>query len=246
MPDQVGTFAEAARVREEQLRQRLATTVELDRSVEGMLRGAHQHNLQSRARLDALESEIRAAAASWPARNTPAGARQFQVYLAGKTREIHKIVADAAADSQQRAAQVQALTGRYPAGGGTQDGQKNSPPPTPSPTREPPAYDPADVADLLKKIDDWKQENNSVANKVRAFNKKWPDGIAFDMEDPAQAARYQEWKREHDAVQSARNQVVSGYGEIVVEAGRFGGQVDDGTGDIVWPDGSRTSLRPRE
>ncbi|BBY33749.1 DUF4226 domain-containing protein [Mycolicibacter minnesotensis] len=125
MPDQVGAFAEAARAREEQLRQRLATSVQLDLSFEGVLRGARQHNLQSRARLDALEADIRAAAAAWPARNTPAGARQFQAYLAGKTREIHKIVADAAADSQQRAAQVQALTGRYPAGGATRDGQKN-------------------------------------------------------------------------------------------------------------------------
>ncbi len=246
MPDQLGAFAEAARAREEQLVQRLATSVELDRSFEGILRGAHQYNLQSRARLDALEAEIHQSAASWPGLDTPAGARQFQVYLAGKTREIHQIVADAAADSQQRAAQVQALTGRYPAGGAKRGGQKTSPPPTPSPTREPPAYDPADAADLLKKIDDWKQENKSVANKVRAFNKKWPDGIAFDMEDPAQAARYQEWKREHDAVQLARNKVVQEYGEIVVEAGKFGGQVDDSTGDIVWPDGSKTSMRPQE
>lgn len=123
---------------------------------------------------------------------------------------------------------------------------EDQPAPTPSPTRESPAYDPADAADLFKKIDDWKQENKSVTNKVKAFNKKWPDGITFDMEDAAQAARYQEWKREHDAVQLARTKVVQEYGEIVVEAGKFGGQVDDSTGDIVWPDGSRTSMRPPE
>lgn len=122
MPDQLGTFAEAARAREAQLAQRLATSAELDRSFEGILRGAHQYNLQSRARLDALEAEIRQAAATWPGMDTPAGARQFQAYLVGKTREIHKIVADASADSQQRAAQVQALTGRYPAGGAKQKG----------------------------------------------------------------------------------------------------------------------------
>lgn len=114
MPEALGVFADAARAREGQLVQRLATSVELDRSCGEILRGAHQHNAQSRQRLDAFEAEIRQAAAAWPALNTPAGARQFQAYLTGKTRETHQIVADAAADSQQRAAQVQALTGRYP------------------------------------------------------------------------------------------------------------------------------------
>ncbi|BBX24577.1 hypothetical protein MTER_39880 [Mycolicibacter terrae] len=117
MPEVMGAFADAARVREGQLVQRLATSVELDRAFEEILRGAHQFNLQSRQRLDALEAVIRQAASAWPGLDTPVGARQFQAYLAGKTREIHKIVADAAADSQRRAAQVQALTGRYPLGG---------------------------------------------------------------------------------------------------------------------------------
>jgi hypothetical protein len=118
MPEVSGAFADAARAREAELSRRLATSVELDRSFEGMLHGAHQINLQARQRLDVLEVEIRQAAAGWPALETPAGARGFQAYLAGKTREIHKIVADAAADSQQRAAQVQALAGRYSAGSG--------------------------------------------------------------------------------------------------------------------------------
>lgn len=114
MPEVLGAFADAARAREGQLVQRLATSVELDRSFEAILRDAHQYNLRSRQRLDALEAEIRQAASAWPGLDTPAGARQFQAYLVGKTREIHKIVADGAADSQRRAAQVQALTGRYP------------------------------------------------------------------------------------------------------------------------------------
>lgn len=117
MPEVMGAFADAARAREGQLVQRLATSVELDGSFEEILRRAHQFNLQSRQRLDALEAEIRQAAAVWPALDTPAGARQFQAYLSGKTRAIHKIITDAATDSQQRAALVQALTGRYPAGG---------------------------------------------------------------------------------------------------------------------------------
>lgn len=113
MADTRGAFADAARAREAVLAQRLATSVELDRSFEAIVRGAHQYNLQARVRLDALEAEIRQAAATWPAVDTPTGARQFQTCLVGKTREIHTIVSDAAADSAQRAAQVQAFTGRY-------------------------------------------------------------------------------------------------------------------------------------
>lgn len=127
MPDVLGTFADAARARGAQLVQRLATSVELDRSFEGILRGARQFNLQSRGQLDALEAEIRQAAAMWSRLDTPAGARQFQAYLTGKTREIHKIVSDAYADSQQRTAQAQALTVRYHVGGAKQGGGPGDP-----------------------------------------------------------------------------------------------------------------------
>lgn len=48
--------------------------------------------------------------------DTPAGNREFQQYLATKTREIHRIVADAADDSRRRANAVSALADRYPAG----------------------------------------------------------------------------------------------------------------------------------
>ncbi|MGV0624703.1 DUF4226 domain-containing protein [Mycolicibacter minnesotensis] len=117
MAGQEGVFADAARAREAQLVRRLATSVELDRSFEKILRGAHLYNLQSRQRLDAIDAEIRQAAAAWRGLDTPAGARQFQAFLAVKARQIHQIVAAAATDSQQRAGQVQALTGRYPLGG---------------------------------------------------------------------------------------------------------------------------------
>ena len=53
MPEELGAFADAARARDGLLAQRLATSVKLDRSFEGILRGAHQINAQSRQRLDA-------------------------------------------------------------------------------------------------------------------------------------------------------------------------------------------------
>ncbi|MEO6794979.1 MAG: DUF4226 domain-containing protein [Mycobacterium sp.] len=127
MPHEMGVFADVARARELQLAQRLAASVKVDQDFQAVLLGAVQCNLQSRQRLDALESEIRQTAATWPALDTPAGARQFQAYLTGKTREIHKVVADAAADSSQRAAQVQTLTGRYSLGGAKQGGGPGDP-----------------------------------------------------------------------------------------------------------------------
>ncbi|MEB3069811.1 DUF4226 domain-containing protein [[Mycobacterium] vasticus] len=113
MPDELGAFADAARAREAVLVQRLTESVTADREFEGVLRGAHRYNLFARRRLDAIEADIRQAAARWPALETPAGSRQFQQFLAVKTREVHQVVADAAADSRARAATVQALTGRY-------------------------------------------------------------------------------------------------------------------------------------
>lgn len=117
MTDNLGAFADAARVREEELVNRLAVSVAADNEFQAILREAVRRNSASRQRLDALDSEIRQAASTWPGLDTPAGSRQFQQFLTGKTREIHTIVADAAADSGRRAALVQTLTNRYEFGG---------------------------------------------------------------------------------------------------------------------------------
>ena len=157
MPDQLGVFADAARAREEQLVQRLATAVELDRSFEGILRGAHQYSRQARARLDALEAEIRQAAATWPGMDTAAGNRQLQAYLAGKSRDIHKIVADAHTDSQQRAAQVQVLAGRYRSGGEKQKGG------------------PGDQSPANESLDDLYQDLAELSVKIASHNASPPN-----------------------------------------------------------------------
>lgn len=112
----MGAFAEAARARETQLSARLAASAAADRELEAVLHGAVQFNRNSRQRLDAIEAEIKQAASTWPGLDTPAGARQFQSFLIDKTRDIEKVVADGVTDSRDRAARVQALTGRYPIG----------------------------------------------------------------------------------------------------------------------------------
>lgn len=113
MPDELGAFADATRAREVLLVQRLTESVAADHAFEAVLRGAYQHTMFCRQRLDAIEAEIRQTAARWPALDTPAGSRRLQQYLAAKAREIHQVVADAATDSRAGAATVQALTGRY-------------------------------------------------------------------------------------------------------------------------------------
>lgn len=126
MADERGAYADAARAREQQLVARLASSITLDQSFEAIVRGAHQHNTQARHHLDVIEAEIRQRAATWPGLDTPTGARQFQAYLAGKTREIHRVVSDAAADSKQRTAKVHELTSRYTLDGDVPQAPPNS------------------------------------------------------------------------------------------------------------------------
>jgi len=114
MPDERGEFADAARKREAHLAQRLVASAAADAEFEAVLRGAVQHNRESRRQLDAIESEVKEAAGRWPGLDTPAGARQFQQFLIGKTREIYEVVADGLADSRARADTVRMLGGRYP------------------------------------------------------------------------------------------------------------------------------------
>jgi len=116
MPDGMEAFAGAAGARETALAGRLAASAAADRELEALLRAAAESNLNSRERLEGIEAEIKQAAATWPGLDTPAGARQFQAFLTAKTRDIEKVVSDGLADSRQRAARIQALTGRYPTG----------------------------------------------------------------------------------------------------------------------------------
>ncbi|MEB3034795.1 DUF4226 domain-containing protein [[Mycobacterium] nativiensis] len=110
-------FADAARTRELQLANRLAASVAADEEFQTILRDAVENNRSSRQRLDAIEAEIRQAATTWPALDTPAGSRQFQQFLTAKTREIYRVVDDATKDSAHRSRLVETLTNHYKLGG---------------------------------------------------------------------------------------------------------------------------------
>lgn len=118
MSDVRGAFADAARAREHDLVQRLATAVEVDRAFAETLQAACRKAVWGRRRLDAIAGEIDDAVARQGLLrlDTPAGARQFQAFLAAKTRDIHQVVDEVAADSVHRAGMLQFL--RYPIGGG--------------------------------------------------------------------------------------------------------------------------------
>lgn len=118
MAENLGAFANAARAREEELVNRLATAVAADKEFQTILQQALRSTARSRQRLDAIEAEIRETAAAWPGLDTPAGSRQFQRFLIAKTREIHRVVADAAADSRHRTQLVKTLTNHYRLGTG--------------------------------------------------------------------------------------------------------------------------------
>lgn len=113
MADNVGNFADVVRAREDALASRLIESAAADQQFQEMLRQAVTANAGYRQQLDAIEAEIRESAASWPGLDTPGSSRQFQQFLNDKTRQIHQLVTAAAADSQQRAQQVTALTDRY-------------------------------------------------------------------------------------------------------------------------------------
>lgn len=113
MSDQLGAFIAAARAREAALMARLTTANDVDRTFQKILALAYADNQQARQQLDVLENEIRSTARDWPALNTPAVARQFQAYLAGKTRQIMGILDNAAISSERRTKEVLTLAGHY-------------------------------------------------------------------------------------------------------------------------------------
>jgi hypothetical protein len=113
MPDERGAHAEAARAREVLLRSRQQSAARTDQLLSATLRDAVAHARDGRRRLDAIGAEIREALSDQPALDTAAGARQFQLFLAAKTRDIRRVVAAAAADDRARTALLGPLAAGY-------------------------------------------------------------------------------------------------------------------------------------
>lgn len=112
--------------------------------------------------------------------------------------------------------------------------------PTPSPSPEPPQCKLDDQAKLIQKFVELNQKNDQLTRDITDYDRKYPPGHAFNMNDPAQAAEYyrgQELSRE-------RGKLIRDYGELLRDATTCGATQDPKTGDILWPDGTRTTLGP--
>lgn len=113
----------AAQSREEVLVTRNAATSNADAQLQAVLRGAHETAAQYSRRLTAIERAIDEAVArqSSLALDTPAGARQFQQFLAGKHAQIMAVVADAQRSDTEQSAQMTVLAAQYKTSTGWDD-----------------------------------------------------------------------------------------------------------------------------
>lgn len=112
--------------------------------------------------------------------------------------------------------------------------------PTTSPTPEPAQCKPEDQAKFIKKFAEWCTESDRISREATEWDKKYEPGHPFNMNDPAQAAEYERGEK----LRQDRAELIRDYGELLKEATTCGAKQDEKTGDIVWPDGTRTTLRP--
>lgn len=149
---------------------------------------------------------------------------------------IHHHVATLAGNESRINAELKTLT----AGWGTLTFPQSGGPPTTSPTPEPAQCKPEDQAKLIKKFADWCAERDRISREAAAWDKKYEPGHPFNMNDPTQAAEYERGEK----LRQDRAKLIHDYGELLKEATTCGAKQDEKTGDIVWPDGTRTTLRP--
>jgi len=115
MPEQRGVHAAAAQAREADLASRIQTARLTDHLLAATVHDAAAHTRAGRHHLDAIHGEIRDALADpWaPVWATPSGARQFQLFLAAKAREICRVLGDALADNRFQTARLRSLGAGY-------------------------------------------------------------------------------------------------------------------------------------
>ncbi|WP_231999928.1 type VII secretion target [Mycobacterium sp. 1245852.3] len=113
-------------------------------------------------------------------------------------------------------------------------------PTTTSPKPDPPQCKPEDQAKLIKRLAEWCLERDRLTKEVSAWDQKYPPGHAFNMNDPAQAAEYERGEQ----LKIDRTKLIRDYGELLKDATTCGAVQDPQTGDILWPDGTRTTLAP--
>jgi hypothetical protein len=130
--EETGLGADAARARETVLTESVRVPGKADRVVVPTLQAAYESALRGRRQLDAIGADIESAVANQQALavDTPAGAATFSRFLATKTQDINRVVAETAAGSQSGSATLRSLGPSYQAVG---YGPKPQEPPAPVP-----------------------------------------------------------------------------------------------------------------
>jgi hypothetical protein len=134
-----GLGAHAARARETVLAQSVRVPAEADRGVAPRLQSVYEAALRGRCQLDAIGADIENAVANQQALglDTPAGAATFSRFLAAKTQDINRVVAQTAAGCQAGAATLGSLAPSYRAVGYGPKPQEPPPAPVPFPPYQP-------------------------------------------------------------------------------------------------------------
>ncbi|GAT07705.1 DUF4226 domain-containing protein [Mycolicibacterium novocastrense] len=100
--------------REEQLVDRNARAIEIDRDLDAIVKGAHDSMLDYRERLDRISAEIEQHVSTMQSQlsDTPMGTAELHRFLLAKQQQIATILAEAQADASRRREQLARLN--YP------------------------------------------------------------------------------------------------------------------------------------
>jgi hypothetical protein len=110
---QEGSAADAIRDAETALAHQNSTTAQLDLQVISAVLNAHGKSAEGSAALNALQHDVEAAVRTRSDLDTPAGARDFQRFLAGKLTAIRAVVSSASLDDTSKSALMAAWTSLY-------------------------------------------------------------------------------------------------------------------------------------
>ncbi|MBS4728087.1 DUF4226 domain-containing protein [Mycobacterium sp. SM1] len=138
-PDrQEGQAAEAIRDAEAALAHQNSATAQLDLQVITAILNAHLKTIAGSEALSNLQHDIETAVRTRTDLDTPAGARDFQRFLAGKLRDMRAVVARASLDDTSESALMAAWTSLYNASKTHQGIASDIPPAPVSATASPP------------------------------------------------------------------------------------------------------------
>ncbi|WP_343571930.1 EspA/EspE family type VII secretion system effector [Mycobacterium sp.] len=208
---------------------RLARMAELDQQLGAEVTRSAQAVTAGRQNLDSVRQWVNDAAATLP----DSGDLEQQLPIARQgVSDIADVVRQTHGDLNAIGARIQTIGQQYSELG---DGRPHDEFDT-----EPPRCDPQEQAKLIKKFADWCAERDRLTKEISEYDAKYPPGHLFNKNNPYELSEYERGQE----LQRERGKLVRDYGELLKDATTCGAKQDPETGDIVWPDGTRTTIRP--